>query len=109
MKSIVTKNAILFFATISLIFVGCETNEEEAESVNFSTENSTRAAQADNVAEGTFNIMESGFVENEGVPTPSTRNMISLFPSCTTITITTNGNGGTIILKFLNKKTQPLL
>lgn len=100
MKSIVTKNAILFCTAISMFFVGCVTNEEEAESVNFSTENSTRAAQADNVADGTFNILESGFVENEGVPTPSSRNLTSLFPSCTTITITTNGNGGTIILDF---------
>jgi hypothetical protein len=101
MKSIVIKNTILIFTAISLIFVGCETNDEEAaEAVNFSTENSTRAVQADNVAEGTFNILESGFVENEGVPTPSSRNLISLFPSCTTITISTNGNGGTIILDF---------
>jgi hypothetical protein len=101
MKSIVTRNAILFFATISLIFVGCETNEEEeTDTVSFSTENSIRAVKADNVAEVTFNILESGFVENEGVRSPSSRNLVSLFPSCTTITISTNGSGGTIILDF---------
>lgn len=100
MKSIVTKNAILAFATISMLLVGCVANEEETESVNFSTDSSARAAQADNVAEGTFNILESGFVENEGVPTPSSRSLISLFTPCTTITVTTNGNGGTIILDF---------
>ena len=100
MKSIVTKNAILFCATISMFFVGCVTDEEVVESENYNTENSTRAAQADNVAEGTFNILESGFVENVGVPTPSSRNLVSLFTPCTTITITTNGNGGTIILDF---------
>ena len=102
MKSIIIKNAIFIFATISLLFVGCETNEdgEAADAVSFSTENSTRAVQADNVAEGTFNILESGFVENEGVTAPSSRNLISLFPSCTTITISANGNGGTIILDF---------
>ena len=107
MKTIVIKNAILFCATICLIFIGCETNEEDgvADEVSFSTENSTRAVQADNVAEGTFNILESAYVENEGVPTPSSRNLISLFPSCTTITISTNGNGGTIILDFGNSCT----
>jgi len=107
MKSIVIKNAILIFATTSLLFVGCETNEDEeaADAVNFSTENSIRAVKADNVAEGTFNILESGFVENEGLTAPSSRNLISLFPSCTTITISSNGNGGTIILDFGNSCT----
>jgi len=101
MKSIVIKNAILFFATISLVFIGCESNEDAAaEAVNFSAENSTRAARADNIAEGTFNILESGYIENEGFTSPSSRNLVSLFPSCATITVTTNGNGGTIILDF---------
>jgi hypothetical protein len=100
MKSIVIKNAILILAAISFICVGCETSESNVDVVNFSTENYTRVVQADNVAEGTFNILESGFVENGRAPASSSRNLVSLFPSCTTITITTNGNGGTIILDF---------
>ena len=100
MKRIETKSAILFCAAISMFFAGCVTKEEEAESTNFSTENTARAAQTDNVAEGTYNILESGFVENQGAPAPISRNLTSLFTPCTTITVTTNGNGGTIILDF---------
>jgi len=98
MKGIPKRIALLFSATIILFLMSCETDKEETVDVNFSAENTTRAAQTDNVAEGTLNIMENAYVENEEFPNPG-RN-ISMFPSCTIITIITNGNGGTIILDF---------
>jgi hypothetical protein len=63
--------------------------------VNFSAENALLAAKTDATIDGTMNIMENGIDES------ATRsNNISLFPSCTTITVQSNGNGGTIILDF---------
>ncbi len=56
------------------------------------------AALADDVAEDTLNIMENGYEENGGEPSPF--RSASLFSSCTTITLTTNGNGGTIVLDY---------
>ena len=85
---------------ITLLFTSCIVNDEtdDAAPVNFSAENTTRAVQADNVVEGTLNIMENGFVENASSPAPL-RNA-SYFPSCTTITVTINGDSGTIVLDF---------
>jgi len=98
MKSILSKITIVLCATSMLFFMSCDVKDEEPILVNFSAENSTKAAQADNIAEGTLNIMDNAYVENEESPSPFNR--VSLFPACTTITIITNGNGGTIILDF---------
>lgn len=102
MKSIFKKKIILTTAILSILFIGCDTNEDEGTISTgiLSAETTTFAVRADNIAEGTFNIIESGFVENQGVPAPLSRNLISLFPSCATITISPNGDGGTIILDF---------
>ena len=98
MKSIVSKIAIVLTSTITLLFMSCEVTNEDSAPVNFSPENSTRAAQADNIAEGSFDILESGFVENGNGPNPL--RSTSLFTPCTTITVTITGNGGSIILDF---------
>jgi hypothetical protein len=97
MRSIKSKIAIVISATITLVFMSCQVKDDGPAAVNYSAEDSAKAAQADNVIEGTFNIMENGYEENTG-PTPF--NGVSFFPNCTTITITTNGNSGTIILDF---------
>ena len=100
MKSILSKITIALCVTITTLFMSCQPNDDKTDPVNFSTENSTMAALADDVAEGTLNIMENGYEENGGEPSPFRTE--SLFSSCVTITLTTNGNGGTIILDFGN-------
>ena len=88
----------LFFTGIalSLILISCDKNDDEAPTmVNFSAENAKLAAITDATVDGTLNIMENGYDENV---TRST--MISLFSDCVQITLTSNGNGGTIVLDF---------
>jgi len=98
MKIIVKKIALLSCCLSLLFFMSCDKNDDPAQDqqINYSAERTAQAAQVDNVAEGTFNIMEAGFDENTTTPFNNT----SLFPNCTTITITTNGNGGTIVFDF---------
>src|SRR5690606_26169128 len=80
-------------------FVSCDKDENnEQEEVNFTSEDSARAAKMDNVAEGTFNIMEQAFVENETGGRGTTA--FSLFPQCTEITVGFEGNIFTILLDF---------
>lgn len=98
MRNILSKITIVLCVTITLFFMSCQVDNQDDTTVNFSTEDSTMAALADDVAEGTLNIMEIGYEENGGEPNPL--RSASLFTSCTTITLTTNGNGGTIILDF---------
>lgn len=99
MKTYVKKTALISFVAAGLLLFSCSNNDDSGDdgSVNFSAENTARAAQADNVVEGSFNVMESGYVEVE----EGRSNSISLFPNCTVITITPDGNGGgTILLDF---------
>ncbi|QNJ96910.1 hypothetical protein [Constantimarinum furrinae] len=98
MKTIIKKTALFSFLALTFLFIGCTSNDDSSPNeVNFSAEDSQRAAQADNVVEGTFSIMESGYVQVEEEPD----NVVnSLFPACTVITILPNGDGGTIILDF---------
>jgi hypothetical protein len=98
MKNFVKKISIVCLAIFTVTFVSCDledANDDET-SFEFSAENNARAAQADNVVDGTLNIMENGYVEAE-----EGRNMNeSLFPECVVITIQPNGNGGTIVFDF---------
>ncbi|MDN3724523.1 hypothetical protein QRD02_09020 [Aequorivita sp. SDUM287046] len=100
MKIVSFKFSIVFFLIGVFTLLSCEKdeNDEQQEEVNFTSEDSARAARMDNVAEGTFNIMEQAFVENEtGGRGP---NMVSLFPQCTEITVGMDGNVFTILLDF---------
>jgi len=99
MKITIFKSWVLFVIPALLLFQSCDTDEiTETTEVNFSSENSMRAAKTDNVAEGTFNIIEQAFVENETEGRGVTQT--SLFPNCTEITITSQGNTFTILLDF---------
>lgn len=89
---------LLAIIGVSVLFIGCDKNDDETDPVNFSAEDANRAAQVDNTVEGTLSIMENGYVEGEEGRSQS----ISFFPACTEITILPNGNGGTIILDFGN-------
>ncbi len=97
MKSITSKITTILCVSFALIILSCESKDEET-APNYNAQDSTRAAQADDVVEGTLNIIENGFVENENGP--NSARTTSLFTPCTTITITTNGNGGTIVFDF---------
>lgn len=95
MKTIAQK---VILCALCLIFItSCDTKNTDSDFQNISEADSTRAANADNTIEGTFNIMEQVYEENEGL---ARANNSSLFSDCTTITITSNGNGGTIIVDF---------
>jgi len=95
MKKTLKNNYLLTTLTLCLLLVGCNKDEDEPTQANFSAENAILAAKTDAAVDGTMNIMENGIDES------ATRsNGISLFTSCTTITVQSNGNGGTIILDF---------
>lgn len=99
MKITIFKSWALFVIPALLLFQSCDTDEiTETTEVNISSENAVRAAKTDNVAEGTFNIIEQAFVENETEGRGVTQT--SLFPNCTEITITSQGNTFTILLDF---------
>jgi hypothetical protein len=97
MKTYVKKTSLFSIVLTGLLLFSCSSDDSDDNNViNFSAENTARAAQTDNVVEGSFNIMEAGYIETE----EGRNNNISLFPSCATIQIFPNGNGGMIILDF---------
>lgn len=98
MKITVKKTALFSFMAASLLFFSCNKNDDPGDTggVNYSAEDTARAAKADNVVEGTLNIMENGYVEVE----EGRSGFVSFFPSCVEITILPNGDGGSIILDF---------
>ena len=96
MKTIAPK-VIMLCSMFLIFFTSCETDETNDPETNFSEVDNSRAAKTDNVIEGTLNIMEQAFEENEGL---TRQNSSSLFPECTTITIVLNGDGGTITVDF---------
>lgn len=90
---------VAFFTMGIFLFTSCDKEENNTnEEVNFSSDDSTRAAKMDNIADGTFNIMEQAFVENETEGRGVTQ--FSLFPACTEITVGMQGNVFTILLDF---------
>lgn len=100
MKIIPFRLIVAVFSLSSLFFVSCSDDENiGTQEVNFSSENSMRAARTDNVAEGVFNIIDRAFVESE-VQGRGGPNQVSLFPECTTITVGIDGNVFTILLDF---------
>ncbi|PKA82334.1 hypothetical protein ATE92_0462 [Ulvibacter sp. MAR_2010_11] len=97
MKLLVKKFALFSCLAASILISSCSNTDDSGDvAVDYSAENSTRAAQADNVIENTLNIMENGYVEAEEGRSIAN----SFFPACTVITIIPNGEGGTIILDF---------
>jgi len=98
MRTILRKLALFSIVASALVAVSCDKNDDADDNggVNFTAEDTTRAAQADNVVEGTLNIMENAYVE--GVEGRSSN--VSLFTNCAEITILPDGQGGTIIVDF---------
>ena len=99
MKIIPFKLFVTFFIMAIFLFTSCNKEENNSsDEVDFTSEDSARAAKMDNITEGTFNIMEQAFVENETEGRGVTR--FSLFPACTEITVGFQGNVFTILLDF---------
>jgi hypothetical protein len=99
MKSISMRLFIVFFSVGIFLFSSCIKDEnDQTEEVDFSSDDSARAAKTDNISEATFNIMEQAFVENETEGRGTMQ--LSLFPECTVITVGTQGNRITILLDF---------
>lgn len=97
MKAIFNFKILSLLVLTSFFFASCEKDDTpETDAFEYSEEDTARAAKTDNIVEGTFNIMENAFVENE--ERGNFQN--SFFPECTIITIIINGDSGTIILDF---------
>ncbi|MEZ4875606.1 MAG: hypothetical protein R2793_09235 [Flavobacteriaceae bacterium] len=98
MKTIAKKIALLSFVSVAFFLNSCKKDDSNTpEEINFSAESTTRAAQMDNISEGSQNIAESGYVQIE----EPGRMPNSYFPSCATFTLTVDGNGGgTIVIDF---------
>ncbi|MBT8276223.1 MAG: hypothetical protein KJO39_08775 [Bacteroidia bacterium] len=98
MKTYLKKTALFSFLAVGLMLFSCSNDDDSQDNqeVNFSAENTARAAQTDNIVEGSFNVMEAAYVETE----EGRSNNISFFPSCAEIVINPSGNGGTITITF---------
>lgn len=97
MKNFAMKAALFSCISIAVFISSCSSNDDSGTvDDGVSVEYSARAAQTDNIVEGTLNIMENAYVETEEGRSSS----VSLFTTCTTITIIPQGEGGTIILDF---------
>lgn len=96
---IILKKLALFSFTISLILLtSCKKDDSnDPDTVDFSAENTARAAQMDNITEGSQNITESAYVQfQEPGRMPN-----SYFSNCAQFTITGGGEGsGTIVVDF---------
>ena len=99
MKIIPFRLIVAFFTIGIFLFTSCDKEENNSsEEVNFNSEDSARAAKMDNIAEGTFNIMEQAFVEYETEGKDITQ--FSLFPACAEITVSIQGNSVLILIDF---------
>lgn len=99
MKIIPFRLIVAFFTIGVFLFTSCDKEENNSsEEVNFNSEDSARAAKMDNIAKGTFNIMEQAFVEYETEGKGITQ--FSLFPACAEITVSIQGNSVLILIDF---------
>lgn len=100
MKFLTKKIALLCFAFFALMFTSCRKDDDgnEPETVNFSAEDTTRAAQMDNIVEASTDIAESGYMKIEEPDQLAS----SFFPTaCPTFQISGGGNGaGAILIDF---------
>lgn len=99
MKIIPFRLIVTFFTMSIFLLTSCDKEEDNSsEEVDFTSEDSARAAKMDNIAEGTFSIMEQAFVENETGGRGTTQ--LSLFPACTEITVGIQGNSILVLVDF---------
>lgn len=102
MKLIVKRIAYLSLFTVSFLFFSCNNDDDstEEETVDFSVENTALAARADNIMEGSQNVVVSAYVRLEE---PDRTQNNTIFPDCASFTFTGGGtNEGTITVTFEN-------
>ncbi|WP_339609422.1 hypothetical protein [uncultured Planktosalinus sp.] len=95
------KSKFLIFLCFSVLFFSCSKNDTDNETPEFSQENTQRAAEVDEVFEGTLNIMETAYAEEEEGRTNS------FFPPCAVFTISQQGENFELIIDFGEGCTLP--
>lgn len=88
---------------LSLMFFSCSDDDtnDEIQDPEFSQEDTQRAAEVDKVFEGTLNIMETAYAEEEE------GRANSFFPSCAVLTLTQNGENYELVIDFGDGCTLP--
>ena len=100
MKSILKGIALSYLSLLAFWNVSCnkDDNSNNNDEVEFSAEDTALVARADNIVEGSQNVVEGGYVKTEE-PTRTDNNIFP--PDCATFIITGGGNnGGTITIDF---------
>ncbi|HPF11014.1 MAG TPA: hypothetical protein PKW08_09900 [Flavobacteriaceae bacterium] len=100
MKSILKGIALSSLSLLAFWNVSCnkDDNSNNNDEVEFSAEDTALVARADNIVEGSQNVVEGGYVKTEE-PTRTDNNIFP--PDCATFIITGGGNnGGTITIDF---------
>jgi hypothetical protein len=88
------KPRFAYLLCFSLLFFSCSSDEETFENVEFSQEDNRKATQVDMVFEGTLNIMETAYTEEEE------GRSASFFPPCAVISISQSGNNINLEIDF---------
>lgn len=79
------KPSFAYLMCFSFLLFSCSSDEETVDEVEFSQEDNKMATQVDMVFEGTLNIMETAYSEEEGRSN-------SFFPPCAVISISQTGD-----------------
>lgn len=92
------KSKFVFLLCFSLLFFSCSEDDTTDGTINevpeFSQEDTQRAARVDRVFEGTFNIMETAFAEEEE------GRANSFFPPCAVLTLSQQGDNFELLIDF---------
>tara|TARA_R110000850_G_scaffold203228_1_gene329463 strand:- start:72787 stop:73617 length:831 start_codon:yes stop_codon:yes gene_type:complete len=99
------KSKFVFLFCFTFLFFSCSEDDTTDETINetpeFSQEDTQRAAQVDQVFEGTLNIMETAYAEEEE------GRANSFFPPCAVLTISQQGENFELIIDFGDGCTLP--
>ncbi len=101
MVSQLLKLRFAFLLCFSFLLFSCSSDDENVEDVEFSQEDNKKATQVDMVFEGTLNIMETAYSEEEeGRST-------GFFPTCAVISISQTGDNINLEIDFGTGCTLP--
>ena len=101
MNSKLIKTGLLSLLTVFFLFTSCSEDENPTEtdletSSDFTLEESRQAAETDEVTTGALDIVELAFIEVE----ENENRMVSLFPDCLTVTVSSENGIKFITLDF---------
>lgn len=94
MKLSFLKSKLPFLFLVLIFVFSCSNEDETVDETEFSIEDNQKAATVDQIIEGTVNIMEAAYVEEEE------GRMNSFFPPCATITVTVVGENVNLVVDF---------